>query len=70
MSDQPERSWGNILRAYLTKFGDAPVIPDDLPPERIAEAMTLLEQAVAMNAPFVSDAEFRRALNLTPKTTP
>lgn len=65
-----DTSWAAILRAYLQRFGDAPTIPDDLPPERIDEAMTLLEQAVAMNAPFVSDAEFRRALGLEPRATP
>ena len=70
MSDDHSDSWAKIVLAYLRKFGKPVEIPEDLPPERIHEAMQLLEQATVMNRPFRGDEDFRAALGLGPRTTP
>ena len=70
LSDDRSGSWAKIVLNYLRKFGKPVQIPEDLPPERIHEAMQLLEQATTMNRPFAGDDDFRRALGLGPRTTP
>jgi len=42
-------------------------LPDvsEIPPEKEEEAIALLTQAVDLNRPFMTDADFRTALGLT-----
>jgi hypothetical protein len=69
MSDPP-KSWARTFTAYLRKFGNAPMLPEDLHLDRMDEARVLLQQAIDMNRPFKGDDDFRRALGLGPKTSP